>query len=1059
MMLCNRFSPAVRTALSLALLAVLSTPVRADESRLEFNRDIRPILADACFSCHGIDAAARQADLRLDERQSAIDAGAIEPGKADASTLIERIFATDPELQMPPVKSHKKLTDAQKEILRRWVTQGAEYQPHWAFLAPTKPEPPAVKNEAWVRTAIDRFVLSRLEAAGLEPAPEADLNTLARRAALDLTGLPPTPEQLAALAADTSDRAYENYVERLLDVPEWGEHRGRYWLDYARFADTHGIHFDNYREMWSYRDWVIGALNRNLPYDQFTIEQLAGDLLPDATLDQRIASGFNRCNITTNEGGVIPEEYVVLYARDRTETAATVFLGLTAGCAVCHDHKFDPITQSEFYSLSAFFNNSTQNPMDGNIKDTPPIVQVPMLEDRERLVAVKADLEQHESRLKQLREELRSAYDGWLKDSAASRMLGWNALPVDGLITHIPLDEGAGDVLHAVAGGQLQRVGLPAAGKWDAGHIATSAWVNTPAASPELPDVGDFEKDQGFSYGCWLRAGDNANGPVFARMDEAAEYRGWDLWLQNGRIGAHIISTWPKDALKAVSQAPIPANRWVHVMITYDGSSKIDGLNIYVDGQLQGKQVEARELKGSIRTQSPLKLGQRSRTTSDAGVRLQDVRLYSRAISPAEIDILRTRTRLFYLRSKTTPRTAEEDTELYDQYLTGVNPEYQQVQTLRTAAKGEIDKLTARGTIAHVMQEKSDAAMAFVLFRGDYDKRRDQVEPKTPAILPPMPDELPRNRLGLAKWLVREENPLFARVTVNRFWQEVFGTGLVRTAGDFGVTGELPSHPELLDWLAVDFRESGWDVKAFFRQLVTSAAYRQSASVTPEKLAQDRDNRLISRGPRFRMDAEMVRDYALATSGLLVRKQGGPSVRPYQPPGVWEAVAMIGSNTRDYRIDQGENVYRRSLYTFWKRSAPPASMDIFNAPSREACTVRRERTNTPLQALVTLNDPQFVEAAKSLAGATLALPDANDDQRLAHVYQRLLARSPRPDEHQILTESLRALRTEYAADKAASEQLLAVGQSKPDSIADIAELAAWTMLINEIMNLDEVLNK
>lgn len=1039
--------------------AMLAARAQADEPvKLEYNRDIRPILADTCFACHGVDGAARQADLRLDLRQAAIDSGAVEPGKPNESSLVDRILTSDPERVMPPPKTHKKLTDAQKETLRKWVEQGAEYQPHWSLIAPKKAEPPAVKNMSWVRNPIDQYILSKLESNGLSPAPEADLDTLARRAALDITGLPPTPEQLAELRADTSPTAYENYVDRLMNTPEWGEHRGRYWLDYARFADTHGIHFDNYREMWSYRDWVISAFNRNLPFDQFTIEQLAGDLLPEATLDQRIASGFNRCNITTSEGGTIPEEYVVLYARDRTETTCTVFLGLTAGCAVCHDHKFDQFTQREFYSMSAFFNNTTQNAMDGNAKDTPPIVQVPMQEDRDKVPAVQTRLAEQEQTIKKLREDLRKPYEQWLTDAATSRQLGWNSVTSDGLIAHAPLDEGSGEFLHWIVGGQLQRVALPAAATWDSGHVAASAWVNNAAASPSLPDVGNFDTSDAFTIAIWVRVPDNANGALVARMDEAADFRGWDVWMQNGRIGTHIISTWPKDALKAVTQQPIPANRWTHVTITYDGSSKIEGIKVFVDGQLQGLQSEAKELKGSIRTQTPLRLGQRSAGSATAGSRLQDLRIYNRALTAEETSLLRSRPRLFYLRSKVAPRSAEEDTELYDQYLTSYNESFQQAVAAKNATKTELDQLINRGTIAHVMQEKADKPMAYILFRGEYDKRRDPVEPVTPDTLPPFPNELPRNRLGLAKWLTLPDNPLYARVTVNRFWQEIYGTGLVRTAGDFGVTGELPSHPELLDWLAIDFRESGWNVKACFRQLLTSATYRQSAQVTPEKLQADRDNRWLSRGPRFRMDAEMVRDYALAASGMLVRKQGGPSVKPYQPPGVWEAVAMIGSNTRDYREDQGENIYRRSLYTFWKRSAPPASMDIFNAPSRETCTVRRERTNTPLQALVTLNDPQYVEAAKMLAASTLS-KSPDDGARVDLIAQRLLARNWKPQEREIVLGSLKELRANYAANKAAAEQLLAVGQSKSPSDIEAIELAAWTMLINEVMNLDEVLNK
>lgn len=1048
-------------ALHLVVGFIVAVPLSAraaEPASLEYNRDIRPILADTCFACHGVDGAARQADLRLDLRQSAIDAGALEPGKPAESSLIERILTSDPELVMPPPKTHKKITDAQKETLRKWVEQGAEYQPHWSLMAPEKKTPPAVKQSQWVRNPIDQFVLAKLESAGLTPAPEADFYTLARRAALDITGLPPTPEQLAEFRADTSPNAFEKYVDRLLNTPEWGEHRGRYWLDYARFADTHGIHFDNYREMWSYRDWVIAAFNRNMPFDQFTIEQLAGDLLPEATLDQRIASGFNRCNITTSEGGTIPEEYVVLYARDRTETTCTVFLGLTAGCAVCHDHKFDQFTQREFYSLSAFFNNTTQNPMDGNVKDTPPVVQVPAQEDRDKVPAVKAKLAGQEESLKKLRDELRKPYEQWITDPASARQLGWNSVPADGLIAHAPLDEGSGEFLHWIVGGELQRIALPAAASWDSGQVAASAWVNNPAASPSLPDVGNFDTSDPFSIALWVRVGDNANGALLARMDEAADYRGWDVWMQNGRIGTHIVSAWPKDALKAVTQTPLPANRWTHVAITYDGSAKLGGIKIYVDGQSQNLQAEAQELKGSIRTQTPLRLGQRSASAGPANSRLQDLRIYNRVLNSDETNLLRSRPRLFFLRGKVTPRSPEEDAELYDQYLSSFNEDYQQAIAAKNATKTELDQLISRGTIAHIMQEKAEQPMAFILFRGEYDKRRDQVQPATPDTLPPWPSDLPRNRLGLAKWLTLPENPLYARVTVNRFWQEVFGTGIVRTAGDFGVTGELPSHPELLDWLAIDFRENGWNVKAFFRQLVTSATYRQSALVTPEKLQADRDNRWLSRGPRFRMDAEMVRDYALAASNLLVRKQGGPSVKPYQPPGVWEAVAMIGSNTRDYREDQGENIYRRSLYTFWKRSAPPASMDIFNAPSRETCTVRRERTNTPLQALVTLNDPQYVEAAKMLAAYIIAqFPD--DEGRFSTIAQRVLARPWKDDERSILQSSLKELRANYAADKTAAEQLIAVGQTKPPKDVDASELAAWTMLINQVMNLDEALNK
>jgi hypothetical protein len=787
----------------------------------EYNRDVRPILTENCFACHGPDKVSRKAGLRLDRREDAMDAGAVVPSDPDKSSLIERVFEQDAKKRMPPAKSAQKLTEAQKNTLKRWIAGGAKYQPNWSFIAPKRPQPPSVRNASWIRNPVDNFILSELEKRGLQPSPEADRPTLARRVSLDLTGLPPIPTDVAAFLADRSPDAYEHFVDRLLQSPHWGEHRARYWLDAARYADTHGIHFDNYREVWAYRDWVVAAFNRNMPFDQFTTEQLAGDLLPERTIDNLIASGFNRCNITTNEGGVIPEEYLVLYTRDRTETVGRIWMGMTANCAVCHDHKFDPLSQREFYSLAAFFNNTTQGAMDGNIKDTPPVIAVPRREDRLRWEAIaRASAE--------TRRELE-----------AQRQLKFNT--------------------------------------W----LGKSANECSPAERAELFD-------------CWMDIMDQPSRTLTARLNK----------------------------LRAEEAA-----------------------------------------------------------------------------------------------------------------------------------------LKSRGTLAFVMQERRDAPMAYILYRGEYDKRRDPVLPDTPKFLPPWPPDLPKNRLGLARWLMRPEQPLTARVTVNRTWQEVFGVGIVRTSDDFGIMGEAPSHPELLDWLAVEFRESGWDMKRLFKLLVTSATYRQAPFCTREKLEKDPQNRLLSRGPRFRMDAEMIRDAALAASGLLVRKIGGPSVKPYQPPGVWEAVAMIGSNTRDYRQDHGLDLYRRSLYTFWKRSAPPASMEIFNAPTRETCSVRRERTDTPLQALVTLNDPQFVEAARALAQAALQSCSSRTEERIDFLAQRLLARRLRTEEKTVAARSLHGLLRYYQSHRDDAHKLLRVGESKADPGLEPVTLAAWTMFTNELMNLDEFLNK
>jgi mono/diheme cytochrome c family protein len=1040
----------------------------APAGKLEYNRDIRPILAENCFACHGPDSAARKAGLRLDRRDAAVEAQAIVPGRPDRSEMVRRIFAPDGEGQMPPARSHKKLTAAQKETLKRWVAEGAEYQPHWSFIPPSRPPVPEVKNKSWVRNPIDNFILARLERVGLTPAPEADRRTLARRLALDLTGLPPDPADVEALVADRSEAWYEKYVDKLLASPHWGEHRGRYWLDYARYADTHGIHFDNYREIWAYRDWVINAFNRNQPFDQFTIEQLAGDLLPNPTLDQRVATGFNRCNITTNEGGVIPEEYIVLYARDRTETTATVWMGLTAGCAVCHDHKYDPISMRDFYSLSAFFNNTTQNAMDGNVPNTPPVIPVPRPEDRPRYEQLVKELESLAPRLQARKAAARPDFENWLRTARPEAFV--TKAPTDGLAFHAPLAEGEGRKLTVTVAGK-ERVLTPREGfDWTLSRDGRPAFTVKAGFSPELADVGDFDRDSPFSVSAWvwLPQGNTA-GAVLARMDSGNAFRGWDLWLEGGRIGVHLISSWPNDALKVVARQPLAPGRWHHVTAVYDGTGKAAAVRLYVNGELQPADAQVDTLKSTTRTKVPFKIGQRHSDSRVNGVGIADVRIYSRKLDDQEVSLLGKAHRSAELLAKPADkRTPQETEELFAWWVATHDAAYQELSGRLNALQAEEAAIKARGTVAHVMQERPGEPMAYILFRGEYDKRRDPVKADTPAALPPLPKDLPRNRLGLAKWLLHKDHPLTARVTVNRFWQEVFGTGLVRTSGDFGVAGELPSHPELLDWLAVEFREPTpglccddprpWDVKRFFKLIVTSATYRQSAVATKEKLEKDADNRLLSRGPRFRMDAEMIRDHALAASGLLVRKIGGPSVKPYQPDGVWEAVAMIGSNTRDYRRDSGENLYRRSLYTFWKRSAPPAAMEVLNAPNRETCTVRRDRTNTPIAALLTLNDVQFVEAARVLAEKALkAAPD--DDARIGFVSARLITRPFRPQELAIVKQSLADLRQHYRAKPDEARKLIAFGESKADPALDPSELAAWTMLVNELFNLDEVLNK
>ncbi len=1042
-----------------AFFLVTAAPALAAD-KLEYNRDIRPILAENCFACHGPDSASRKADLRLDQRDQAIKTEAIVPGNAETSELIRRIDASDASELMPPPATKKTLTKAQKDLLRRWVQEGAEYQPHWSFLAPTRPQPPAVKNQAWVKNSIDQFVLAKLEERGLSPTPEADRRTLARRLSLDLIGLPPDPAEVEAFVNDQSADAYSKLADHFLDSPQWGEHRGRYWLDAARYADTHGIHFDNFREIWSYREWVIKAFNRNLPFDQFTIEQLAGDLLPERTLDQVVASGFNRCNITTNEGGAIDEEYNVLYTRDRTETTSAVWMGLTAGCAVCHDHKFDPLSTKEFYSMAAFFNNTTQRAMDGNVQNTPPVVFVPRSEDRERFDQIGKQLADTRGQIGARKNAARPDFDTWAVQIAPAALAG--LVPAQDLQLDAPLDEGDGKVVHLAVAGAPRELTVPTGFGWAEGRNGKKVFSLEPGETIRVPEVGDFDSNQGFTWSAWIRLPkENSVGAIMGRMNSPqAGYRGWDMWVEGNRIATHIIHAWPENALKVVAKTPLKSNEWQHVAITYDGSQKAGGVRIYFNGVMQPVDVAADKLNGTTRTDVPFTIGQRHAGERMPALMLEHLRLYNRTLSAAEIAPLARADRILELVSRpVAQRSDAERNELFEFWLASLDPVTKDLAARIAALEGEEGAIKSKGTIAHVMQEKSEPAMAYILFRGEYDKRRDPVKPQTPAALPAMPADYPTNRLGFARWLLRAEHPLTARVTVNRFWQEVFGTGLVRTAGDFGISGELPSNQELLDWMAVEFRESGWDVKKFFKLLVMSATYRQAATATPEKLEKDPANRLLSRGPRFRMDGEMVRDYALAASGLLVKKLGGPSVKPYQPPGVWEAVAMIGSNTRDYKADTGDSLYRRSMYTFWKRSAPPALLDIFNAPSREVCAVRRERTNTPLQALATLNDPTFVEAARHLAQSVLTKGGATNDERSQYMAVRLLARPLSPAEISVVQASLKELLEFYAAHADDAKKLITFGESKPDTTLDPSTLAAWTMLANEMLNLDEVLNK
>ncbi|HUG89978.1 MAG TPA: DUF1553 domain-containing protein [Planctomycetaceae bacterium] len=1089
----RRCLPTPVAALAMVLWAAPSPAAGPAPGRIQFNRDIRPILSDKCFLCHGPNEPDRQAGLRLDEQDSAfgqLDSGstAIVPGKPDESELVRRITSTDEFERMPPPDSGKQLTPEEIELLKQWVAQGAEYQGHWAFIPPARPAVPPVERSASPATPIDDFILARLDAEGLRPAPEADRRTLIRRVTLDLIGLPPTPDEVEAFVSDPAPDAYEKVVDRLLRSPHYGEHMARYWLDAARYGDTHGLHLDNYREMWPYRDWVIRAFNENMPFDQFVTEQLAGDLLPEPTVDQLIATGFNRCNVSTSEGGSIEEEVYVRNVVDRVEATSTVFLGLTAGCAVCHDHKYDPIRQRDFYSLFAFFNNIDGGPLDGNAKDHPPIVRVPTGEQTQRLAEIDAELAGVARQLEERKQQIAPAFDAWLAEAEANRDQG--AEVTAGLLARFPLDEGQG---RKAANTVDPKKSGTARGNvsWTEGRLGKAVKFDRVNAHVELGDVGRFERDQPFSYGLWVKTPGNVTGAAIARMDDQNAHRGYDIYVIGRRVAMHLIHRWPDDALKVTTNADVlEPNRWHHVFVTYDGSSKTAGVTIYVDGQPRPADVNVDNLQYTTLTDTPLLVGRRSVGSSFTGGEVDEVHVYDRRLSETEVATLAAGSPVGpILAIARDERTPEQIETLRLHFLTHVDQVTGRLTADKTRLDAERETIEKQTATTLIFRERAEPKPAYILLRGAYDKHGEQVERATPEFLPPMGDGLPRNRLGLAKWLLSPDNPLFTRVTVNRFWQQCFGTGLVKTSEDFGSQGTPPSHPELLDWLAVEFREgragresrdegqeqdktsdadSGsrlsaldsrpWNVKRFMKLLVMSAAYRQDARVTPELLKRDPENRLLARGPRFRIDAELLRDQALALSGLLVRKVGGPGVKPPQPEGIWEAVGYTTSNTARFTPDAGEKVYRRSIYTFWKRTAPPPTMMAFDAPSREACRVRRERTNTPLQALVLMNEQQFFESARRLAERTMHEAAAPEDRARA-IFLRCTSRLPEPDELQLLLEAFRENLAEYRANPDAANKLIRVGGIKPDGSLPPDELAAWTLVANLVLNLDEVVVK
>ena len=1031
--------------------------------KISFNEHIQPLLSEYCYHCHGPDSGTREpkeAPLRLDREADALAPRAdgkpvIVKGKPAESLLVRLIHEDDPEKVMPPPASHKTLSPEQIALLEKWIEQGAPYEAHWSFIPVKRPGLPETGKD-WAANPLDRFIAAKLGEQGLKPNPPEDLARFYRRLHLDLTGLPPAPADLAAFqqsAIANPQLSIEEAADKLLATTASAEHFSRQWLDAARYADTHGIHIDNYRSIWPYRDWVVRAFHANMPWDQFTIEQIAGDLLPNRTLDQQVATGFSRCLATTGEGGAIPEEYDAIYAKDQVETVSAVWLGLTTGCAACHDHKFDPISTKEFYSLTSFFRNTPMSALDGNNANHPPNVLVTLPEDRARLVALSGEIASIEQQIASRREAAKSDFEFWMKTARGNRATVTDST----LAVHLPLDEIDGP-LRGKADGKPKQ--------WE----ANLSRVDGPAGKAvqvsdgivDLGDAGSFKRGDRVTYGGLVRIEGKPTGAIVARMNPAEGFRGWDIYLQGGVPAAHVIESWPVKASKINGSEPLKPNEWHHVMVSFDGSRPAaDTLVLYVDGQKVKSSTTPNTVGAEIETKVPLRLGSREGGDSkiNGKVALQDFRFYRRLLSPQEIGTL-ARTGLIQgiLAEPAEQRTKEQAETLLRYYLTTVDKPAQELISKLDGLKAEQGTLIGRGTVSLVMEEKPGVPFAHVLTRGVYSDKGERVEPTTPAVLPPMAADAPKNRLGLARWLADPANPLPARVTMNRAWYYFFGTGIVETNDDFGIMGARPSHPKLLDWLAAEFVDSKWDYRHMVKLIVTSAAYRQSGVVSPEKLEKDPSNRLVSRGPRYRMDAEVIRDTALAAAGLLSPKVGGPPVKPYQPEGVWEAVAMKESDTRNYKRDSGESLYRRSLYTFWKRTAPNPAMEIMNAPTREVFCVRRDRTNTPLQAFVTLNDPQFVEASRRLAEHAMAAA-SDPSQRIDYLTDRLLSRRFTADERKLALDTLEAALAAYRADAKQAQALIAIGESKADPGLDVPELAAWTLVSSQLLNLDETLNK
>jgi len=1088
--------------------------------KIDFNQQIKPILSDRCFKCHGPDKSKVDAELQLTSFEAAtalLPSGkrAIVPFNTKESELVRRIMSEDPHELMPSPKSNLQLTAEEKKLLIQWIAEGAVYQDHWAFIPPFRYPSPLIINKNWVKTPIDDYILQKLEEKGLKPNDEATKEVIIRRLTFDLTGLPPSVEEVQTFIRDASPNAYERLVDRLLASPHFGERMALEWLDVARYADSHGYQDDGMRNTYPYRDWVIRAFNQNLSYDKFTTWQLAGDLLPNPTLDQLIATCFNRNHQQSQEGGVVPEEYRVEYVSDRVATFGKAFLGLTTECAKCHTHKYDPIDHKDYYGLFAFFNQNNESGIVPYNGEASPTVLLPTPAAQKKLDSLRSLMEPHLKAIK-MTDPYKEDLEKWLLKINQSdfssvrepvgRVLYLNFEKIDttligDMITpptkaelerrakeleksksdstikikppgkfsgFLNMEKGDSTVKAVRFSGDKDKFPVLVAGKKGQGISFRGE------AGIEAGKALSYDRFQPFSVSIWVKLNKQGEeGPIFNKANSEEEgFRGWACKLnKNGTLSFQFAHVLPDNAIDFVTIDTLKVGEWTHIALTYDGSSKASGIRFWLNGKIPKYKLLVDNLQKSlvfarfnvIRGTRNFTLGSNSPRTMQH-MDMDELEIYKRTLSELEVMALyQDQPDLIsqVIRNKT--RSDQEQEQLLSYFLLrGYQSDVKRSQDSLISLRSQENYIATNEEEVMIMTDRSEYRKTFILDRGAYDApTKIEVTPNTiPKIFPFDEDKYPKNRLGLAQWLLDEKNPLFARVAVNRFWQMLFGKGLVLTQEDFGNQGSFPTHLELLDYLALNFREKNWDVKAFLKEIVLSATYRQSSYTSVMAKEVDVSNDLYSRYPAHRLPAELVRDNALAASGLLVPQIGGPSVHPYQPEGLWEALAT--RNATRYIQNHGDSLYRRSLYTIWKRSSPPPSMLNFDATDRSYCAVRRQKTASPLQALVLMNDPQFVEAARILAEKMQRIPKAygnisTESDRLMYCFQALTSRQPRKEELRILTELYENQRTYFKENEEKAIALLQVGEFERDKQLDPAITAAYTIVASTIMNFDEFL--